>query len=138
MTGLLSIKIHLVQDQWRGRKELCCANYMVRGSAKDLHCFRVVSPLESPKIMGLWGIHFPKALKHQASLLFCPCCRKEGQNEGTIVNHLYTRNYHLGLVCKRCLSYFMTTLNKMQHHAQVCESKCSCEGDPDGEVEKSP
>ena len=97
---------------------------MVRGSAKDLHYFWVVSPLESPKIMGLKVIHSPEALKHQASLLFCPWCGKEGQNEGTMVNHLCTGHYHLRLVCKRCLSYFTTTLDIMQHHTQGCESTC--------------
>ena len=28
-----------------------------------------------------------------------PWCRKEGQNEGTIVNHLWTTHYRLGLAC---------------------------------------
>ena len=31
MAGLLGTKVHPVQDQWRGRKELCSANYVVRG-----------------------------------------------------------------------------------------------------------
>ena len=71
MADLLGSKVHLVQDKWKGRKELHSANYEVRGSAKDLHYFRIVSPLNSPKIMGLWGIHSPEALKHQAGLSFC-------------------------------------------------------------------
>ena len=137
MAGLLGTEVHLVQDQWKGRKELCFVNYMVRGSAKDLHYFRVVSPLKSPKIMGLWGIHSPKALKCQAGLSFCPWCRMEAQNKGTIINHLCTGHYHLWLVCERCLSYFMTMPDKMWHHAQGCESTCSCKGNPDREVEKS-
>ena len=49
MAGLMNTKIHLVQNQWRGIKELHSANYVVRGSAKDLHYFRVVLPLKSPK-----------------------------------------------------------------------------------------
>ena len=98
MAGLMDIEMHLVQDQWWSKKELCTANYVARGSAKDLHYFRVVSPLESPKIMGPKGIHSPEALKHQAGLSFCPWCRKEGQNECTMVNHLHTRHYHLGLI----------------------------------------
>ena len=118
IAGLLGTVVHLVQDQWKGRKELHSANYTVRGSAKDLHYFRVVLPLKFPKIMGLWGIHSPKALKHQAGLSFCPWCRKEGKNEGTIVSHLHTRHYCLWLVCERCLSYFTTTWDKMWHHAQ--------------------
>ena len=87
--------------------------------------------------MGIWGIYSPEALKHQASLLFCPWCRKEGQNKGTIINHLHTRHYHLGLVCERHLSYFTATLDAMQHHTQECECMCSCEGNPGGEAEKS-
>ena len=72
MAGLLGMDVHLVQDQWRGRKELHAANITVRGSTKDLHYFRVVSPLKSPRIMSHWGIHSPKAVKHQASLLKAP------------------------------------------------------------------
>ena len=65
-------------------------------------------PLNPPK-MGLWVTHSPKALKQQVGCSFCPWCRKEGQNKGTILNHLCTGHYHLGLVSKRCLSYFTTT-----------------------------
>ena len=53
MAGLMNTEIHLVQDQWQGKKELCATNNVARGSAKDLHYFLVVSPLESPMIMGL-------------------------------------------------------------------------------------
>ena len=47
---------------------------------------------ESPKIMGLKGIHSPEALKWCAGQLFCPWCGKEGQNESTveIINVLCT------------------------------------------------
>ena len=135
--GLLGTKVHPVQDQWKGREELCSANYVVRGSANDLHYFRVVSPL-TPQNNGSPGHTLPKALKHQACLSFCLWCGKEGKNEDTIVNHLHTRHYHLGLVCKRCLSYFMTASDKMWHHAQGCEHMQSCEGNPDREAEKSP
>ena len=55
------------------------ANCVVRGSAKDLHYFWVMLLTESPKIMGLKGIHSPEALKHQTGLSFHPWCRKEGQ-----------------------------------------------------------
>ena len=57
---------------------------------------------ESPKVMGLKGIHDPKALKWFAGFTYCPWCRKDGQNEGTIVNHLRTVHYKLGLVCNLC------------------------------------
>ena len=64
MAGLMDSEIYLVWDQWWGKKELHMVSYMARGSAKDLHYFQVVSPTESPKIMGLRGIH---SLSSQAS-----------------------------------------------------------------------
>ena len=62
------------------------ANCMVRGSAKELHYFWVVSPMESNKIMGLKGIHSCGVLKHQTG--------------GTMVNHHHTGHYHPRLICK--------------------------------------
>ena len=65
VAGLMDSEIYLVQDQWWGKKELHALPITyARGSAKDLHYFQVVSPLKSPKIMGLKGIHSPEALKH--------------------------------------------------------------------------
>ena len=138
MAGLLDTEIHWVQDQWQGKKEICAPNPVARGSAKDLHYFLVVSPTESPKIMGLKGIHSPEALKYQTGLSFCPWCGKEGQNEGTVVNHLCTGHYHLGLICKQCLLYFMTSSYTMQHHAKGCQSTCVCDGKPNKESDRSP
>ena len=96
-----------------------------------------MSSTETPKIIGLRGIHSPEALKHQTGLSFCPWCGKEGQNEGTVVNHLCTRHYHLGLICERCLLYFMTSLDTMQHHAQGCQSTCGHDGKPNGESDRT-
>ena len=126
MVGLMGTKIHPVQDQWQGKKELYVANHAAKGSAKNLHYFWVVLPVESSKIMGLKRIHSPEALKHKAGLSFCPWCGKEGQNEGTMVNHPFTGRYHLGLVCERCLLQFMTSSDRMQHHSQGCESMHVC------------
>ena len=134
MAGLLDTEIHWVQDQWQDKKELCAA----RGSAKYLHYFQVMSPTESPKIMGLKGIPSPEALKHQTGLSFCSWCGKEGQNEGTVVNHLCTGHYCLGLICKQCLLYFMTSLDAMQCHAQGCQSMCVHDGKLDEESDRSP
>ena len=120
MLGLMGTKIHPVQEQWQDKEELHIANHMAKGSTKNLCYFWVVLPVKSPKIMVLKGIHSSEALKQQDGLLFCPWCRKEGQNEGTMVNHLCTRHYHLRLVCKRCLQHFMTSSDRMQHHLQGC------------------
>ena len=57
---------------------------------------RAVPTTESPKVMGLMGIHDPNALWHYAGYTYCPWCEKEGQNEGTMVNHLRTTHYRLG------------------------------------------
>ena len=52
--------------------------------------------------MGLKGIHDPEALWQFAGFTYCPWCRKDGQNDGTIVNHLRMVHYKLGLVCDLC------------------------------------
>ena len=77
--------------------------------------------------MDLQDIHFPDALHCCGSLAFCPWCGKEGQNEGTIVNHLQIAHYQLGLVCNRCLSFFMTSSDAMHHHDQDCKNAASNE-----------
>ena len=138
MAGLTDTDIHQVQYQWQGKKELHTANHMVRGSVKDLCYFWLVLPTESPKIMGLKGIHSPEALKHQSGLLICPWCGKEGQNEGTMMNHHHTGHYCHGLICERCLLYFMTSSDTMQDHAQGCQSMHVCDGKPNKESDRSP
>ena len=45
--------------------------------------------------MGLVGIHDPDALWNFNGVTHCPWCRKEGQNEGTTVNHLWMVHYSL-------------------------------------------
>ena len=62
MVGLLNNKVHQVQDPWPGKKELHTANHATISSAQEICYFQVVSPTESPKIIGLKGIHFPEAL----------------------------------------------------------------------------
>ena len=95
---LLDSSIFEVQDIWYGRKVLRAANLAVRNSPKCIHFFRFVLPLEPPKIMGLHNIHSSDAPHHHGSLAFCPWCGKEGQNEGTIINHLCIVHYQLGLI----------------------------------------
>ena len=100
--NLLGTNIYEIQASWTGPEELKQANYTLQSLPKDLKFFRVVPTLESPKVMGLMGIHDPDTLRHFASLTYCPWCGKEGQNEGTVVNHLRTTHYRLGLVCDKC------------------------------------
>ena len=78
--------------------------------------------LESPKVMGLMGIHDPDALWCYAGYTYCPWCGKEGQNEGMVVNHLKTTHYRLGLVCNRCFGCPSVTLDSLRRHGhQDCQ-----------------
>ena len=86
-TDLLESEIYEIQEVWTRWKHLRYANFALRSWHKSLCFFHLVSPSESPKVMGLKGIHHPNALCHHAGLSYCPWCRKEGQNVGTVVNH---------------------------------------------------
>ena len=48
--------------------------------------------------MGLTGIHDLDALCHFNGVTHCPWCEKEG----TVINHLWTVHYRLGLMCTKC------------------------------------
>ena len=69
---------------------------------------------------GLQGIHSLEALCRQGGCSYCPWCAKEGQNEGTMVNHPQTVHYHLGLVCTLCLAFFTTSADTMRKHKTHC------------------
>ena len=101
-TELLGTLIHKIQALWTGLEEPKQANYALRALPKGLKFLQVVPPSESPKVMGLMGIHDPDDLCCFSGITHCPWCGKEGQNEGTVVNHLWTVHYRLGLVCNRC------------------------------------
>ena len=87
-TNLLGTSIYEIQSSWTGPKELKQANYALQSLPKGLKFLHVVPPSESPKVMGLMGIHDPDALCCFSDMTYCPWCRKEGQNEGTMVNQL--------------------------------------------------
>ena len=116
--GLLSSAIYEIQEAWTGWDELQHANHMLRALPKGLKFFQLVSPSESPKVMGLADIHHPDALWHFNGVTPCPWCGKEGQNEGTVVNHLRTMHYKLGLICKKCFRCPSVTSEAIQHHGR--------------------
>ena len=68
--------------------------------------------------MGLVGIHDPDVLHCFNGLIHCPWCGKEGQNEGTVVNHLWTVHYRLSLVCNKCYNYPSTSSDTLCCHGQ--------------------
>ena len=102
------LQIYLAQPSLRsqkhgqGKMNYDRLNYSLMTLQKGLKFFRAVSPLESPKVKGLMGIHDPDMLHHFNGVTHCPWCGKVGQNKGTIINHLGTVHYKLGLVCKKC------------------------------------
>ena len=85
---LLGTSIHKIQASCMGPEELKQANYALRALPKGLKFLCVVPPSESHKVMGLMGIHDPDALHHFSGITHCPWCGKDGQNKGTMVNHL--------------------------------------------------
>ena len=79
-TGLLGSAIYEIQEAWTGWDQSHHANYVLRTLLKGLKFSQAVSPSESPKVMGLTGIHHPNALCHFHGVTHCPWCRKEVQN----------------------------------------------------------
>ena len=117
-TDLLGTSIYEIQSSWTGPKELKQANYALQSLPKGLKFLWALPPSESPKVMGLMSIHDPDALCHFGGITYCPWCGKEGQNKGTMVNHLQTIHYRLGLVCNRCYSWPSTMFDTLHHHGQ--------------------
>ena len=132
-TKLLGTTIHEIQEVWMGLDELWQANYVLGSSPKGLKFLHVVPPSESPKVMELVGIHDPDALCHFNGLTHCPWCGKEGQNEGTVINHLQMVHYRLGLECNKCNNCPSTSLDTLHCHSwQNCQH--TGEGNPDESV----
>ena len=120
-TGLLGEFIHEIQVSWNGPEELKHTNYILRSLPKGLKFLRMVSTRESPKIMGLKGIHDSNAFWHFASYTYCPWCGKDEQNKGTVINHLRTVHYKLGLICDQCFGCPMVMLDALcQHGCHTC------------------
>ena len=128
--GLLGSKIYEIQETWTGRHELEYANYALKTLPKGLKFFCSVCPSESLKVMGLTSIHHLDALCHFNRVTHCLWCRKEGQNEGTVINHFQMMHYKLGLVCKKCFCCPSVTSEAIWHHGwKSCQP--STEGGPD-------
>ena len=120
-TGLLGESIHELQWSWDGPEELKHSNYVLWSLPKGLKFLRAVSTKESPKVMGLKGIHDSDALQCFTSYTYCPWCGKDRQNKGTIVNHLRMIHYKLGLICNQCYGCPTVTLDTLcQHGCHTC------------------
>ena len=99
---LLGTSIYKIQASWTGLDEQREANYALRSLPKGLKFLHVAAPSESTMVMGLVGINNPDTLCHFSGITHCCWCGKEGQNKGTVVNHLQMVHYRLGLVCNKC------------------------------------
>ena len=88
---------------------------------KDIQFFPTVTPTKLQSIMWLKGVHSPEALHHWVAT-HTAWCTKEGPNEGTIINHLWTVQYHLGLVCTLCMDFFATSADTMREHVPSCKA----------------
>ena len=117
-TVLLSLQVHKIKENWTGQSKLQYANHALRTLPKGLKFFLLVPPSEFPMVMGLTSIHHPNALCHFNGVTHCLWCEKEGQNEGTFVNHLRMVYYKLGLVCKKCFGCPLVTSEAIWHHNQ--------------------
>ena len=117
--GLLGESIFKLQWLWEGLEHLKQANYIFQSQPKGLKFLRVVSAKESPKEMGLKSIHEPEALWHFARFTYCPWCGKYRQNEGTIINHLRTAHYRLGLICNQCFGCPTTMADTLHRHGHI-------------------
>ena len=69
--GLLGESIFEIEWSWKGPEHLKQANYIFQCQPKGLRFLRAVSAKESPKEMGLKGIHDPEALQHFARYTYC-------------------------------------------------------------------
>ena len=130
-TNLLDTEVYEVQESWGSQRDLKTTNQVASTLPKDIHFLQIASPMESPKTMGLKGIHSTEALQCRGGLTFCPWCGKEGQNEGMLVNHLGTMHYQLGLICAHCLSYFITNAEAMHCHGHGCKPTTAGTGNDD-------
>ena len=117
-TKLLGTSIYEIQASWMGPEELKQANYALRSLPKGLKFLHVEPPSESPMVIGLVVRHDLDALGCFSGITHCPWCGKEGQNEGTMVNHLRTVHYRLGLVCDQCYDCPSIMADTLHHHGQ--------------------
>ena len=136
-TNLLNTEIHEVQEVWTGQLGLKIAICAAKASQRDIQFFCMVMPNKSPNIMGLKGVHSPEALCQQGGCSFCPWCGKDGQNEGTVVNHMSTVHYHLGLCVPSAWTFFSTSTDAMRQHVHVFKSIATEDNDCKEEESKN-
>ena len=131
-TELLGSAIYEIKEVWTGLDKLHQANYAMKTLPKGLKFLRAVPPSKSPKVMGLMGIHDLDAPHCFNGVTHCPWCRKKGQNEGKVINHLWTVYYRLGLLCEKCFGCLSTSLEAIH-----CHGRKDCQPSGEGGLNES-
>ena len=108
-------EIHKVWEVWTSQKDLRADHHVAKTSPRTFVSLGSCHPPNHPRSWA-WGDPFPKPLWRQGELSFCLWCRK-GQNDGLVVNDLWTSHYHLGLICNHCMEYFTVSTNTMHWHS---------------------
>ena len=80
--GLLGEAIYEIQLSWTRPEELKEANFTLWSLPKGLRFHRAVPASESPKVMGLRGIHNLDALWHYAGYTYFPGAGRRGRMRG--------------------------------------------------------
>ena len=80
--GLLGTSIYKTQSPWTGPEELKQLNCVLLSLPKGLKFLQAVLPSESPKVMGLMGIHDPDALCHFAVWPTAPGAERRVKTKG--------------------------------------------------------
>ena len=81
-TDLLGTSIYEIQVSGTGPDELRQAKYALRSLPKGLKFLHAVPPTESPKVMGLVGIHDLDTLHHFSVITHCPCVGRRTRARG--------------------------------------------------------
>ena len=114
--GLVDSEVHKVQEVWTGQKDLWVAHFMAKGSPKGHPVFLGGASHWIAQDHGTKGDLFPQKLSVSKQHWSSVC---GAEKKGTIINHLQTSHYHLGLVCSECLRYFTTSADTMHCHSQL-------------------
>ena len=77
---LLGSAIYEIKEVWKGLVGLWQANYTLKTLPKGLKFLSVVPPSESPKVMGLIGIHDLNVPHWFNGVTLCPCVRRSAKN----------------------------------------------------------
>ena len=140
-TKLLGSAIYEIQEVWKGPDELQQANYTLRALQKGLKFLQAVPPSESPKVMGLVGIHNPDTLHHFNGLTHCPWCGRRARMRGQLLTPCgqcttglawcatnVTTTHHLHQTLSAAMaSRTVNPQGKVTHRSQFHQSNCQPE-----------